>query len=106
MAHEVTITVTPPVVQSIEVSNVSSASNITYDNTPSNLAATNIQTAMTELDHRIAVGTTPATSGDYAQDGDLHYDTDDDELLVRREGAWKEVVIEATTGNIDGGYFT
>ena len=103
---EVTITVTPPVVQVIEVLSVSSASNITYDNSPSNLAATNIQTAITELDHRIAVGTTPSTSGVYAQDGDLFYDTDDDELQVRRDGAWKEIVIEATTGDLDGGFFT
>ena len=106
MANEVTITVTPPAIQSVEVSNVSSASNITYDNSASNLGSVNIQTAMKELDHRIAVGTTPATSGTYAQDGDLHYDTDDDELLVRREGAWKEIVLEATTGDIDGGTFT
>ena len=103
---DVNITVTEET-KTIQVLNVAAASSVTFDYSHgSNLVATNVRDALEELDNRMAVGTTPSTSGAYAQDGDLFYDTDDDEVLVRREGAWKEIVIEATTGNIDGGTFT
>lgn len=105
MADNVNITVTEDK-KTIQVQNIASATAVTYDNTASNLAASNLRDAINELDHRVAVGTSPSTSGVYAQDGDLFYDTDDDELQVRRDGAWKEIVIEATTGDIDGGTFT
>ena len=103
---EVTVTVTSAPSYTVTASNVTSGDNITFDPTVSNLTSTNLQNAIDELDHRFSQGTTPSSSGTYAQDGDLFYDTDDDELLVRRDGNWKELVIEATTGDIDGGVFT
>jgi hypothetical protein len=105
MADNVNITVVEDK-KTIQVQNIASATAVTFDNTSSNLVASNLRDAIDELDHRVAVGTSPSTTGIYAEDGDLFYDTDDDELLVRREGAWKEIVIETTTGDIDGGTFT
>ena len=67
-----------------------------------NITATNVQSALEEVATQVAVGTT-APTGATVTEGDLWYDTDDDQLFVRRDSSWTEMVQEDLTGDIDGG---
>jgi hypothetical protein len=61
-----------------------------------------VKDAIEEVATQIAVGTT-APTGATVTEGDLWYDTDDDQLFVRRDSSWTEMVQEDLTGDIDGG---
>ena len=67
-----------------------------------NVTATNVRDAIEEVATQVAVGTT-APAGATVTEGDLWYDTDDDQLFVRRDSSWTEMVQEDLTGDIDGG---
>ena len=67
-----------------------------------NVTATNVRDAIEEVATQVAVGTT-APTGATVTEGDLWYDTDDDQLFVRRDSSWTEMVQEDLTGDIDGG---
>ena len=67
-----------------------------------NITATNVRDAIEEVATQVAVGTT-APTGATVTEGDLWYDTDDDQLFVRRDSSWTEMVQEDLTGDIDGG---
>ena len=67
-----------------------------------NVTASNVRDAIEEVATQIAVGTT-APTGAAVTEGDLWYDTDDDQLFVRRDSSWTEMVQEDLTGDIDGG---
>lgn len=62
----------------------------------------NVQAALEEISTQVAVQTTAPTGADVTE-GDLWYDTDDDQLFVRRDSSWTEMVQEDLTGDIDGG---
>ena len=68
----------------------------------SNVAAGNVKDALEEVATQLAVGTT-APTGLTVTEGDLWYDTDDNQLFVRRDSSWTEMVQEDLTGDIDGG---
>jgi hypothetical protein len=68
----------------------------------SNVAAGNVKDALEEVATQLAVGTT-APTGLTVTEGDLWYDTDDNQLFVRRDSSWTEIVQEDLTGDIDGG---
>jgi len=68
----------------------------------SNVTATNVRDAIEEVATQVAVGAT-APTGAAVTEGDLWYDTDDDQLFVRRDSSWTEMVQEDLTGDIDGG---
>ena len=74
----------------------------------SSIVASNVQDALEEVvvklvqfQTQIAVQTTAPTVS--VNEGDLWYDTDDDQLYVRRNSTWTEIVQEDLTGDIDGG---
>ena len=67
-----------------------------------NVTATNVRDAIEEVATQVAVGAT-APTGSAVTEGDLWYDTDDDQLFVRRDSSWTEMVQEDLTGDIDGG---
>ena len=67
-----------------------------------NVTATNVRDAIEEVATQVAVGAT-APTGAAVTEGDLWYDTDDDQLFVRRDSSWTEMVQEDLTGDIDGG---
>ncbi len=67
-----------------------------------NVTASNVRDAIEEVATQVAVGTT-APTGETVTEGDLWYDTDDDQLFVRRDSSWTEMVQEDLTGDIDGG---
>ena len=67
-----------------------------------NVTATNVRDAIEEVATQVAVGAT-APTGATVTEGDLWYDTDDDQLFVRRDSSWTEMVQEDLTGDIDGG---
>ena len=70
--------------------------------TSSSVTATNVQSALEEVATQLAVGA-EAPTGVSVTEGDLWYDTDDDQLFVRRDSSWTEMVQEDLTGDIDGG---
>ncbi len=76
------------------------SSSIPHSST--NVTASNVRDAIEEVATQIAVGTT-APTGVAVTEGDLWYDTDDDQLFVRRDSSWTEMVQEDLTGDIDGG---
>ena len=61
-----------------------------------------VQAALEEISTQVAVQTT-APTGEDVTEGDLWYDTDDNQLFVRRDSSWTEMVQEDLTGDIDGG---
>ena len=67
-----------------------------------NVTASNVRDAIEEVATQVAVGAT-APTGSAVTEGDLWYDTDDDQLFVRRDSSWTEMVQEDLTGDIDGG---
>tara|TARA_Y100001951_G_C11276537_1_gene262305 strand:+ start:250 stop:579 length:330 start_codon:yes stop_codon:yes gene_type:complete len=69
----------------------------------SGITATNVKDALTELSGKVPTSQATAPTGQAAQEGDLWYDTDDDQLYVRRNSTWTEIVQEDLTGDIDGG---
>ena len=70
--------------------------------TSSSVTATNVQSALEEVASQLAVGA-EAPTGVSVTEGDLWYDTDDNQLFVRRDSSWTEMVQEDLTGDIDGG---
>ena len=68
----------------------------------SSIIATNVSDAIEEVATQVAVGVS-APTGATVTEGDLWYDTDDDQLFVRRDSSWTEMVQEDLTGDIDGG---
>ena len=66
-----------------------------------NVTATNVRDAIDEVATQLAVGASAPTAD--VTEGDLWYDTDDDQLFVRRDSSWTEMVQEDLTGDIDGG---
>jgi hypothetical protein len=76
------------------------SSSIPHNST--NITATNVRDAIEEVATQVAVGAT-APTGAAVTEGDLWYDTDDDQLFVRRDSSWTEMVQEDLTGDIDGG---
>jgi hypothetical protein len=84
-----------------------SATDIIYS--PSGrMEATNIQTAIDEIagDYFVQAGT---PSGSQLNEGDLWYDTDDDEIKVYRESTWQTLAGAGGTAEtmltLDGGSF-
>ena len=51
----------------------------------------------------VSTGTSAPTSG--INEGDLHYDSDDDVFYVRDENSWNEVLV-AGASTLNGGTFT
>ena len=87
----------------VEVQSAVSAASTIYDPSGSDLSATDLQTVIDELANEKFAQTTAPTTG--VSEGDLWYDTDDDELKVRRDEAWVEIVQEDLSGNVDGGSY-
>jgi hypothetical protein len=75
------------------------SSSIPHSST--NVTATNVRDAIDEVATQLAVGASAPTAD--VTEGDLWYDTDDDQLFVRRDSSWTEMVQEDLTGDIDGG---
>ena len=84
-----------------------SAAAINYTPT-GRMAATNVQTALDEIagDYFVQAGT---PSGSQLNEGDLWYDTDDDEIKVYRESTWQTLAGAGGTAEtmltLDGGSF-
>jgi len=87
----------------IEVADAISAASTVYDPSGSDLSATDLQSVIDELANEKFSQATAPTVG--VSEGDLWYDTDDDELKVRRDNAWVEIVQEDLSGNVDGGSY-
>jgi len=108
---KVSITVQPIESITVKTNEVSSAaaateaSQVTFTNSGTGLTSTDTQAALQELDHRFFSQAAAPTGGTVAE-GDLWYDSDDDQMYVRRGSEWKEIVLEGTTGGIDGGVYS
>ena len=63
--------------------------------------AKNVQEALERVTGQTASG--PSAPGS-PQEGDIWYDTDDDEFYVRDEDSWNEVVT-SISGTVDGGSY-
>ena len=100
---DVDVTVSSPNTYTIEVQGVNNASQTTFDATTSDLTATNLQDAVAELANSQFSQASAPTTG--VTEGDIWYDSDDDELKVRRNSEWVELVQEDKSGNIDGGTY-
>ena len=100
---DVNITVEAGDAFTVEVSSAVSAASTIYDPSGSDLSATDLQTVIDELANEKFAQTTAPTVG--VSEGDLWYDTDDDELKVRRDSAWVEIVQEDLSGDLDGGSY-
>lgn len=102
MPDNVTITVGAGDTTNISVSDATSASQTSFNPATSDLAATDLQSAVAALaNEKFAQDGTP--SG--AAEGAIWYDTDDDILYVRRNSTWTKLIQENVSGGIDGGSF-
>ena len=61
----------------------------------------NVQSAMDRITNKTAAS---ATAPGSPEEGDIWYDTDDDEFYVRDEDSWNEVVT-SVSGTVDGGSY-
>lgn len=61
----------------------------------------NVQSAMDRITNKTAASTSAPGS---PEEGDIWYDTDDDEFYVRDEDSWNEVVT-SVSGTVDGGSY-
>ena len=100
---DVDVTVSSPNTYTVEIQEIKGAANTTFDASTSDLTATNLQEAVAELANSQFSQASAPTTG--VTEGDIWYDTDDDELKVRRNNEWVELVQEDTSGNIDGGSY-
>jgi len=86
------------------IAEITSASSISFDPSGTDITDTNMADALKALEHRSFTGTT-APTGSTVGEGDVWYDTDDNQMFVRQDSAWKEVVVGSESGTIDGGQF-
>lgn len=107
MADNVTIIVQPIGQVSITVSDGVAASTnadaIPYDNTGTDISASNVGAALDELAKDTIAQAGAPSSG--VSEGDVWYDTDDDKYYVRKNSDWVEVLDSQSTFNIDGGTY-
>tara|TARA_Y100000758_G_scaffold71236_1_gene46967 strand:- start:419 stop:739 length:321 start_codon:yes stop_codon:yes gene_type:complete len=61
----------------------------------------NVQSAMDRITNKTAAS---AAAPGSPEEGDIWYDTDDDEFYVRDEDSWNEVVT-SVSGTVDGGSY-
>ena len=61
----------------------------------------NVQSAMDRITNKTAAS---ASAPGSPEEGDIWYDTDDDEFYVRDEDSWNEVVT-SVSGTVDGGSY-
>ena len=61
----------------------------------------NVQSAMDRITNKTAAS---ASAPGSPEEGDIWYDTDDDEFYVRDENSWNEVVT-SVSGTVDGGSY-
>lgn len=106
MADNVTIIVQPIGNVSVTVSDGIAASTsadlVPFDNTGTDLSASTVGGAITELAaERVSQTSAPVTGNE----GDVWYDTDDDKWYIRKNSSWVEVLDSQSTINIDGGTY-
>ena len=123
-----TLTISTPVTTTLTIDGTSTTYNVTGESTtleistqisatvgsaiiyePSGrMESTNVQAALDELagDYFVQAGT---PSGSQLNEGDLWYDTDDDEIKVYRESTWQTLAGAGGTAEtmltLDGGSF-